>query len=80
MTLAPARTLTLTPTPTLIPTLTLALTLTSTLTPTCAVTLTLTRSLTPRSTALRLHHFVTRSASECRRKKGDQSQPGSGAQ
>ena len=36
-------------------------------------------SLTPRSTALRLHHFVTRSASECRQKKGDQSKPGSTA-
>ena len=34
-------------------------------------------SLTPRGTALRLHHFVTRSASECRRKQNDQSRPGS---
>ena len=49
-------------------TLTLALALALTL----ASILTLTRSLTSRSTALRLHHFVTRSASECRRKKGDQ--------
>ena len=35
-------------------------------------------ALTPRGTALRLHHFVTRSASECRRKQDDQSRPGSG--
>lgn len=34
-------------------------------------------SLTPWSTSLRLHHFVTRSASECCRKKADQSRPGS---
>ena len=63
-------------------TLTLTLTLTVIVTLTMTLTLTLTliltrRSLTPRSTALRLHHFVTRSASECRRKKGDQLSAGS---
>ena len=34
-------------------------------------------ALTAPATALRLHHYVTRSAAECRRKVTDQSRPGS---
>ena len=34
-------------------------------------------ALTPAGEALRLHHYVTRSVSECRKKKVDQNHPGS---